>query len=164
MAVRLGEIMIEMGLLTPEQVETILERQREDHRPFGDLAERLFHVSAADVDQAWAQQYTQIAERIDPRAERFDAEALALLSSRQAWQFRMLPIRRDGREIMVATTREHLPRALRFALRALRDPVYFVIAEAAHLGEALAQRLPLPGLTPDDVSGSGPWAGANAVA
>jgi len=148
--------MVEMGLLNESQVEQILEAQRDDRRPFGDLAERLFGVAPESVDRAWAEQYAQITVQIDPRSEVFDSDALALVSCRQAWQFRILPIRRDGHEIMIATTRDHLPRALRFAMRRFSEPVYFVIAEAQHLGAALAERFPMHGLTADDIEGVGP--------
>ncbi|RMD65313.1 MAG: hypothetical protein D6824_02835 [Planctomycetota bacterium] len=151
MAVRLGEAMVQLGLLSEEQVETILEEQRRDHRPFGDLAERLFGVDPAAVDRAWAEQYASIAHSVDPRQERYDREALQLVSARQAWQFRVLPIRRDGGEIMVATTKRDLPRALRFAMRRFALPVYFVIAEAEALGEALEDRFPFAGMSAEDL-------------
>ena len=152
MAVRIGETMIQLGLLREEQVEAILESQLEQHRPFGELAEKMFGLSEADVEHAWSKQYAQIAEQIDPNDMAVDAWAASLVDRRQAWQFRILPIRRDGSEVMVATTAEHLPRAMRFALRMLREPCYFVIAEEEALGEALCRHFPMPGMTPQHVS------------
>ncbi len=152
MAVRIGETMIQLGLLREEQVEAILESQRELHRPFGELAEKMFGLSEADVEHAWSKQYAQIAEQIDPNDMAVDAWAASLVDRRQAWQFRILPIRRDGSEVMVATTAEHLARAMRFALRMLREPCYFVIAEEEALGEALCRHFPMPGMTPQHVS------------
>lgn len=152
MAVRIGETMIQLGLLREEQVEAILESQREQHRPFGEIAEKMFGLSEADVEHAWSKQYAQIAEQIDPSEMAVDAWAASLVDRRQAWQFRILPIRRDGAEVMVATTAEHLARAMRFALRMLREPCYFVIAEEQALGEALCRHFPMPGMTPEHVA------------
>jgi len=151
MAVRLGEVMIEQGLLTRQQVETILQEQRKLHRPFGELAERLFGVSERDVERSWATQYGQIAERVDPREEIPDPEIIALVTRRQAWQFRLLPLRRDGSEIMIATVVEFLPRAMRFALRHFPEPAYFVVADLNHLGEALMRHFPIDGVTAEEV-------------
>jgi len=74
-----------------------------------------------------------------------------LISRRQAWQFRVLPLRFDGRELMLVTTRTHLCRALRFATAVMCVPVYLVLATPAALGEALCRHYPLPGMTPQSV-------------
>ncbi len=161
--VRLGEVMINQGLLTKEQVQTILDHQRERPRPFGHLAEVLFHVSAEDVESAWVEQYSRITERVSPLQESADAEVLAMVTSRQAWQFRLMPIRWDGSEVMVATVREHLTRGMRFALRQLAAPCWFVLADAEDLGAALARHYPMPGMDASMITASG-FAAASARA
>ncbi len=152
MRVRIGEVMINQGLLTAQQVDTILEHQRERPRPFGELAELLYHVASEDVEAAWVEQYALITEHVDPCAEKVDQELLALISRRQAWQFRLMPVRWDGSEVMVATVRDHLTRSMRFALRHIVQPCWFVLSEAETLGEALMQHYPMPGMTPSVVS------------
>lgn len=148
MRVRIGEVMVKQGLLSPDQVECILEHQKERPRPFGELAELLYHVSAEDVESAWVEQYSLITDRVNPLDEKVDAEVLALVSRRQAWQFRVMPVRWDGSEVMVATVREHLTRSMRFALRHVVQPCWFVLSEPDHLGEALMRHYPLAGMTP----------------
>ena len=71
-----------------------------------------------------------IRSRVDPTAEAICKDALLAVSRRQAWQFRVMPLRFEDGELIVATTAEHLARALRFASRCLAVPCYFVIAEA----------------------------------
>jgi len=159
MAIRLGEIMVEHGLLTREQVELILMEQQNSRRPFGLLAESMFGISPQDVEDAWAEQYSRISPVVDLAKERFDPEALKLVSRRQAWQFQVLPIRFDASELMIATTGDNLARALRFTSRCLMRPCYFVLAEGRMLGEALAKYLPLPGLSAEVLAGAAdsPW-------
>jgi hypothetical protein len=147
--IRLGEVLIESGVLSPEQVEKVLSRQRETGEPFGVISEQLCGVEPAAIEEAWATQYARITRRIDPAIEVFDAKAADLVTRRQAWQFRVLPIRFDDGELMMATTRRHLRRALRFATNVVGLPVYLVLAEPLPLGEALCRRYPLPGMTPD---------------
>ncbi len=151
MPVRIGEVMIRHGLLTEEQVEHVLREQEARHKPFGQIAEELFGLTPKQVEKAWAHQYSDITEHVDTRDEAVEHDVLALVDRRQAWQFRILPLRRDGAEIMVATVIEHLPRAMRFALRHFEEPCYFVLSKGESLGESLLEHFPMQGMTPEYV-------------
>lgn len=146
MGFRLGELLVQQGLLSEEDVESILDAQRRSGRPFGQLAERMFGLTPSQVEAAWAEQYRGLAPHVDPVTEGWDPTVQGLVSRRQAWQFRVLPIRRNGCELTIATTTENLPRAARFAAWHFGEPIYFVIGEAARLEQALALRYPLPGV------------------
>lgn len=156
---RIGEVMVELGLLSNEQVGEILREQQVLHRPFGELAERLFGLTDKQVERAWAHQYARLTRHVDPRSEKLDPEALQHVDRRQAWQFRILPMRRDGREMMVCTILEHLPRALRFGMRHFKLPCYYVLTSPAALGAMLVQHYPMGGMTAESVlSGAKPSA------
>jgi len=148
MELRLGQLLVEHGVLSEQQVERVLARQGETGEPFGALCESMFRVDPEVIENAWAMQYATLTRTLDPRHEAFDSAALELVSRRQAWQFRVLPIRFDDRELMMATTRRHLRRALRFATNVLGVPVYLVLADALALGEALGRHYPMPGMSP----------------
>jgi hypothetical protein len=143
---KLGDVLVEGGVLNQEQVRTILERQRRDHRPFGLLCEEMFGVPSSAVEEAWARQYATITRTVDPAVEAFDTEASSLVTRRQAWQFRFLPIRFEDGILMAATTTANVRRALRFANSAIPAPVYLVIAEPLALGVSLCRRYPLAGM------------------
>ena len=153
MTIRLGDLLVKRGAISTAQRDAILDYQRLTGRPFGELAEKLFAVREGDIEQAWAEQYAGLARVVDPRAENIDPEVLPLIDRRQAWQFRMLPLRFDGQELMVCTTERHLVRALRFAGWKIRAQCYFVIAESQALGEALTRYYPMAGMSPDVVAG-----------
>ena len=148
---RLGAILIERGVLTASQVKGALDYQENTGEPLGLICERLYEVTPEEIEAAWAAQYATLARTIDPSVEVFEARALELVTRRQAWQFRILPLRFEPRELMVATTQDHLPKALRFATGVLGMPVFFVLAESEALGQALCRHYPLPGMTPDAV-------------
>ncbi len=162
MTLRLGELMVRRGLLSEHQVEKILEAQGRAARPFGELAEEMFDLHPADVERVWAEQYALQTPRIDPRTERIQKPALDLLSRRQAWQFKILPLRVEHGELCVCTTAENLPRALRFVYRRLEAPAYFVTADEDALQEALQKHYPMTGMSPSDGPGGpnndGGWA------
>jgi hypothetical protein len=149
--IRLGELLTQLGVLNATQVDRILSAQRETGEPFGVLCERLAGVDPVVVEEAWATQYAGLTRHIDPTIETVDPSAIELVTRRQAWQFRVLPVRFDDQELMLATTRKHLRRALRFATTVLAVPVFPVMADPSLLGKALCRHYPLPGMTPEAV-------------
>ncbi len=156
MSVQLGEVLVTQGALTADQVDEILDVQKKTHRPFGVIAEELFDLAPDIIENAWASQYSQIAEHVDPTQEPVDPTVLDMIERRQAWQFRMLPMRLDGGAIRVATTHEHLLRAMRFALRHFGQACYFVLSAPDDLAEALSEHFPMPGMSAATVRAAGP--------
>ncbi len=142
MALRLGDLLVIKGVLSRTQRDAVLKEQEGTGRPFGEIAEQMFGVSSDLVEDAWAQQYALLSGLIDPRSEAVDSEAVGRLGAEEAWQNEVLPMRHDGRELMVCTTREGLVRALSFMDSRVRERCYFVLAERAHLHEALATHYP----------------------
>ncbi len=151
MVLRIGELLVRRGVLTAAQRDEVLGEQTRSGRPFGDLAERLFGVCPRQVEQAWAEQYSAMVRPIDPRRSESDPDALAIVTSRQAWQFAILPLRFAGGELIACTTQAHLARALRFAAWRVATPVRFVLATPEHLGEALEASYPVKGMRAQDV-------------
>lgn len=145
MAVRLGDVLVSLGALKEWQRETIAAAQASSGRPFGVLAEEMFGVSPRVVERAWAEQYARTVGTVDLDLEAADDELLSLIERRQAWQFQVLPLRRDGRGLVLATSVEHLARAMRFAGWAIGGEVAFVIADRRQLVDRLGEAYPMPG-------------------
>lgn len=153
MVLRIGDLLVRQGVLTEQQVEDILTEQRAVGRPFGELAERLFGVSPQDVERAWAEQYSQIAGEFSLHSAKFECEALASITARQAWQFRVLPVRFSGEELTVCTTKDQLARALRFVGWKIQKPCHFVLAGPEELAQGLMKHFPLAGASVGMVTG-----------
>lgn len=149
MHVRLGDLLVERGVLTGAQRDEVLEVQRRCGRPFGELAERLFEVSPAAIESAWANQYARLAPRVDPRECVIPAEVAGLVDRRQAWQFKVLPLGFEEGELLVCTCESGLARALRFCGWRLGHRCVFSIAEPEALGQALMRVYPLGGMSPE---------------
>ncbi|MEM0983351.1 MAG: hypothetical protein AAGI17_05315 [Planctomycetota bacterium] len=149
MAIRIGDLLVRRGLLTRNQRDEILALQKGKGGPFGVYAEELFGVSKADVEAAWSEQFASMADWIDPTGVMIDPELLGMLSSRQAWQFGVLPVRLDESELVCCTTTARLSRALRFTTWRIADPVRFELCEEHQLAEALETHLPMAGLDAD---------------
>lgn len=142
--IQIGELLVEQGVLTPQQVKHILQIQKQSHRPFGDLAERLYGIDPKAVEDAWVEQYIRLAGVIDLEDQQVETDCLRLLNRRQAWQFHLLPINRQEQAVNVATSAENLVRSVNFATRTLGEPVHFLIAERQQLREFLMKHYPVP--------------------
>lgn len=141
---KLGEILIRQGILDSAQVQHILKVQKSVSRPFGDLAERLFGIHAQAVEDAWVNQYSAMAEKIDLGETEPDANCLKLINRRQAWQFHLAPLFRDDGHLAIATTADALVRVVNFATRRFGEPAYFVIADPRQMNDFLMKHYPVP--------------------
>lgn len=151
MRLPIGELLVRQRVLTREQCEQVLTRQRATHRPFGELAEQMFGVDASAVERAWAEQYASTTRWVDPRIERIDPAVRELVSRRQAWQFRVMPMCYDGAELQVCTLQESLVRAMNFASRQIPVQCYFVLTTPDGLAGALERHYPMDGMTSADL-------------
>jgi hypothetical protein len=142
--IQIGQLLVEQGILTPFQVERILQVQTTSHRPFGDLAERLFGINPTAVEDAWVEQYVRTVGITDLESCEIDRNCLPLISRRQAWQFHILPLGRENDQLQFATGSSNLVRAVNFSVRALNEPFYFQIAESEQLQHFLMRHYPVP--------------------
>jgi hypothetical protein len=142
--IRIGEILVEQGVLNERQVTHILNVQRSVNRPFGDLAERLYGIDARAVEDAWVEQYVRFAGEVDLNEIEADKECLRLINRRQAWQFHIAPVEWQDDQLGLATTAEGLVRAVNFASRKFDAPVYFMIARKEQLKQFLMKHYPVP--------------------
>ena len=142
--IQIGQLLIQQGVLTEKQAQHILNIQKASYRPFGDLAERLYGISAEAVEDAWVTQYIQEAGVTDLEPLEFDSQCLRSLNRRQAWQFHMLPAHQTGKVLNIATDAEHLVRAINFSSNRLKAPTCFLVAERTQLREFLMRHYPVP--------------------
>jgi len=156
MPLRIGDILVELGVLTEHMREEILDEQRVVGKPFGELAERMFGIDPTVVEDAWARQYEQIAGVYSFTNGEPDDDAVACVTPRQAWQFKLLPVRFEHGELMIVTTRQNLPRALRFAATQMPEVCFFVTCSAEELAEALQGVFPMPGFGVQTIELPGP--------
>ncbi len=145
MSIRLGELLVQLGAITVQQQEEILEIQRASPRPFGVIAEERFGIDPCVIEQAWAAQYAMIAQRVDPAEFEIADQVLELISKRQAWQFGFIPIEQAEGEIRLVAARETLARALRFVGWRIPELCTFAICDLATLRRGLEMHYPLPG-------------------
>jgi hypothetical protein len=149
---RIGQIMVARGLLSQSQVDYILDHQRRDHRPFGQLAQILCDASEEAVCSCLAQQILSECPTVNLCQEANDPELLDLLSAVEAWDYLLLPLREDDDHIIFATTREALPPAIALLQRRINIPFKFVTAELHLLEQFIAERYDYEGIDVEDAA------------
>ncbi len=146
MPLRLGDLLVQRGVLTSAQRDEILGFQRLHGRPFGLLAEEMFGVSPHSVEAAWAEQFAAMSTRISRAELRPAADVMDLIDRRQAWQFALMPLWFEYEELVIATSPEHLARAMRFAGWRIPHTCRVSICEEEDLRDALAEHFPIAGM------------------
>ncbi len=142
--IQIGQLLIEQGALTEAQVQHILNVQKVSHRPFGDLAERLYGINPRAIEDAWVEQYLRTVGVVDLDSLDIETECLRILNRRQAWQFHLLPLNRQDNLLSMATSAENLVRSVNFSSKAIDEPVHFLVAERTQLREFLMKHYPVP--------------------
>lgn len=141
---RIGELLCARGVLTRQQLETILTYQTSTGRPLGWIAEQLCQVDPCEVVSAWCEQYVRSATFVDLDNEVNSPHVLDTVSRRQAWQFQILPLRREDGVLVIATAAQRLDGAANFTWRRLNEPVYLVVAKDDQLKRHVMERYPWP--------------------
>ena len=101
---RLGELLVQQGLVTPDQLGIALAEQKQNNVPIGRQLVRLGFVTEAAIRDIMARTVGQ--ESIDLAQVVADPEALKLVPQDFARRHRLLPIAYDSdeRELTIATT------------------------------------------------------------
>lgn len=142
--IRIGEILVNQGVLSAEQVELIVEEQQHTARPFGDLAERMFGIDPTAVESAWVDQFLETNGTVDLTTLYVDGFSLKAITARQAWQFRLLPLYREDGRLVIATDDSNIVRALNFVTRSINEDVQLVVTSRLQLRHFLARHYPVP--------------------
>ena len=101
---RLGELLVQQGLITPDQLGIALAEQKQNNIPIGRQLVRLGFITEAAIRDIMARTVGQ--ESIDLAHVVADPEALRLVPQDFARRHRVLPIAYDAdeRQLTIATT------------------------------------------------------------
>jgi len=134
---RLGEILIEMGVLTKSQVRRILEHQQRSRQKFGQIAVAWGWAKPQDVWQAWARQLSDQPRRINLDEIGLDTEALSAVPVGIARSYKVLPIRAWGENLVVAVPETRLQKAQADLPLLINRRLYFCLADEADITAAI---------------------------
>jgi len=97
---KLGEMLVDAGTITLDQLQEALEGQRETGARLGETVVELQFCSEDDVQDVLADQLG--IEKIDLYEERVDKEVARLISADMIQRHQAMPVRQEGNNIIVA--------------------------------------------------------------
>jgi hypothetical protein len=136
----IGAILVERGVMKQKQVDAVLQEQQRQRKPFGKLANHMFGIPEREVHKAWAAQTGRFCDHVDLACEPSDENLIHLLTAREAWLIRALPLRVEQGELIVASTVVDLPEAMGLLRQKVRWPIRFVVADRKQLEYFLLHR------------------------
>jgi Type II secretion system (T2SS), protein E, N-terminal domain len=139
---RIGEVLGQMGQLTPHDVNEILAEQRTTGARFGEIALALGLLQPEHVWAAWCAQLAQRLERVDLKEVGIDAQAAEWVPREIAVGLHVMPLRVwEGRLVMAVadTTRAG---ALGELAQRVGLEIRCVLADSRQIAEALAEYYP----------------------
>ncbi len=93
---RLGDLLIDRGVITPDQLQIALKEQQRQRRPLGELLVQLGFATEALIKETVSE--VQQTESVDLDKIAPDQQALMLLPRREAQKFRVMPISFDPQQ------------------------------------------------------------------
>lgn len=136
---RIGQLLSQAVPLSDHDLEEILQEQKVTRQRFGDAALALGMVQPQHVWDAWMQQLHITETTIDLAAMGVDSQALNALPGRVAAQFRVVPVRVNGHELVVACGQPLDETAKRTVQQHCKQNVLFAFAKPEHVDAAIAR-------------------------
>jgi len=97
---KLGEILVDLGYISPAQLEEALQEQQRTGGLIGEVLLRLGYVNADHIAEARAEQYDVDYEKVTP--ESVQPEAVAKVPLTLAKSLQVLPLRIEDNKLVVA--------------------------------------------------------------
>ncbi len=139
---RIGERLSQMVPLSGHDIEEILSEQLTTGKRFGEVAIQLGLCSPQQLWRAWSGQLLESPQRLNLDEFGIDAQAAAHLPESLAVRFHVMPIRILGPELVVAVDEAAYPLVRKELTGLLKDPVIFVLCSHQQISRALRRYYP----------------------
>ena len=96
----LGDLLIRDGLITPDQLKEALAEQTRTHERLGEILHRLGYITESDLLDVLARQLNH--RRYDPARDAVETSVLDMVPLEFARRHNLLPLRRNGKSLIVA--------------------------------------------------------------
>ena len=141
--IRMGQVLGQMGRLTPHDVDEILAEQRTTGARFGEIALALGLVQPEHVWAAWCTQLAEQLEHVDLDQVGVDAQAIDYVPRDLALALGVLPLRLWENQLIVAVTDPAHANATTIDLRHHTGlSIRFVLADPDQIAQGLSTYYP----------------------
>ena len=134
---RIGERLSGMVPLSGHDIEEILSEQYVTGRRFGDIALQMGLCSPEDVWRAWSGQLAESPQRIDLDRFAIDTQAVAHVSPAVVTRYHIMPLRLMGDELVIAVDEAGYSMAAKELETVLGTKVKFVLSTHRQITQAI---------------------------
>ena len=131
----LGEVLVEKGLLTPEQLAELTTAQNGSPERVDQMAIRQGLVRERDVLSVYAERFAM--EVVELNESDVDRELVRLIPSRYVHKYGVMPVKRVGRAVRVATSDPYNIYALDELRATINEPIETVLATKAEINRMI---------------------------
>ncbi|HZL35442.1 MAG TPA: hypothetical protein VFC78_09040 [Tepidisphaeraceae bacterium] len=157
---RFGELLSRFVSLTPHDVSEILEDQTSSRRRFGEIALAFGLCKPQHIWRAWWAQLSGAPDRVDLDAIGIDVQSLSHLPRALAVDYKVMPLRASGEQMVLAAAEGSFLRASEELPRRVRMQLKFVVADARQIERAIQTYYPAS--AKEETPAAAPHAGAPA--
>jgi hypothetical protein len=136
-AISIGQILVENGVLAQGQAEKIARQQEISRQGFGQIAVAWGWARPADIWAAWAEQMAAQNPVVDLDTVGVDSSATERVPPAVAWHYQVVAVRSWGDNLVLAVPRELAQRARRELPMLLGATLFFCLAGSEQVREAL---------------------------
>lgn len=140
---KLGEILVEEGLLRDEQVVEGLKRQRATGEFFGESLVQLTYCSEVDIARAIVRQFG--LPYIDASKYRIPREAMEVIPGELMWQNQFIVLDKIGRALVVAVSSVLPGEVFEKLERMSGSQLFLYVSTLGQIKEALKKHKPMNG-------------------
>ena len=100
MAIRIGDILVEKGIITPRELEMAVKKQGETKEMLGQVLINMGLVTERKLLQILAEQ--QGVEFVDLKTTQIDQKAVETVPAKFAWHYKIMPIKIEENNLTIA--------------------------------------------------------------
>jgi hypothetical protein len=160
---KMGEILVDEGLLREEQVQEALRRQRATGEGFGEVLVLMGFVSEVDIARTIVKQSG--LPYIDASKYRINKDGVQSVPAELMWQNQFVVLDKIGKTILVAISNVLSPEIFEKLEKASGSQIFVYVATSGQVQQALEKNVPINGRLQDSKAagakpGAKPAAGA----
>lgn len=140
---KLGEILVEEGLIRDEQVQEGLKRQRATGELFGESLVALAYCTETDIARAIVRQFG--LPYIDASKYRIPKEVLEVVPAELMWQNQFIVLDKIGKSMLVAISGVLPGEVFEKLEKVSGSQLFLYVSTASQVAEALKKHRPMNG-------------------
>ena len=144
---KMGEVLVDEGLLKDDQVQEALRRQRATGETFGEILVSLGFVSEVDIARTLVKQSG--LPYIDASKYRINKDGVQAVPADLMWQNQFIVLDKVGKTLLVAISNVLSSEVFEKLERVSGSQIFVYVSTAAQVQQALEKNVPLNGKLQD---------------